>query len=145
MILPPGCGRMSGCLRVHDVIVRSAGDPEGLGPVVRRVMAGIDPDMIMPPEDEPLTAAEIAKLRAWIDAGAVWPDDVAESTKRATNHWAFKAPLRPKVPQSTAWAEMVRNPIDAFVLARLEREARKPSPEADKATLIRRVSLDLLR
>src|SRR6185295_2129573 len=59
------------------------------------------------------------------------------------NHWAFKAPARPPVPQARAkqWA---KTPIDNFVLARLEKEKLKSSPEADKATLLRRLSLDLI-
>jgi hypothetical protein len=58
-------------------------------------------------------------------------------------HWAFKAPTRPPLPpvQNKAWS---RNPIDRFILARLEREGLGPSPEADRATLARRLSLDLL-
>ena len=56
------------------------------------------------------------------------------------NHWAFKAPVRPAVPAGTAW---VRNPIDAFLLARLTKEGLKPAPEADKVTLCRRLYLDL--
>ena len=58
-------------------------------------------------------------------------------------HWAFKAPVRPAVPGSKKlkWA---RTPIDHFILARLEKEGLKPSPEADKVTLLRRLSLDLI-
>jgi hypothetical protein len=59
----------------------------------------------------------------------------------AENHWAFKAPVRPAVPNGGAW---VRNPIDAFVLQRLQREGLSPSPEADRVTLIRRLYLDLI-
>jgi hypothetical protein len=58
-------------------------------------------------------------------------------------HWAFKAPVRPALPEikNTGW---VRTPVDAFVLARLEKEGLQPSPQADKITLLRRVSLDLI-
>ena len=106
-------------------------------------VAGLDPEMIMPPEDERLTTVEIAKLRAWIDQGAVWPDDAATPASRATNHWAFKPPQRAMLPavKDQRW---VRNPIDAFVAARLEQEGIAPSPEADRVTLLRRLSLDLL-
>jgi hypothetical protein len=78
-----------------------------------------------------LTAAEIETLRAWIAQGAPWQ-----------KHWSFIPPRRPAPPQVTnaAW---IRNPIDAFVLARLERENLAPSPEAPRETLLRRVSLDL--
>src|SRR2546423_1925205 len=60
-----------------------------------------------------------------------------------SSHWAFQPPARPKIPpvKDRNW---MRNPIDAFVLARLEKEKIKPSPEADRVTLIRRLTLDLL-
>ena len=87
----------------------------------------------MPPKGkgEPLTPRQIAVLRAWIDQGAKYEE-----------HWAYVKPVRPPLPrvQDTSWP---RNAIDYFVLARLEHEGLRPSPEADKATLIRRVSLDL--
>ncbi len=88
----------------------------------------------MPPpysDRKPLTEKEIGTLRAWIDQGAKWQ-----------SHWSFSPPVRPAAPavRNTSW---VRNPIDNFVLARLERENLKPSPEADRARLFRRVSFDL--
>ncbi len=65
---------------------------------------------------------------------------LSSRAERATNHWAFRAPVRPAVPQlKDRW---IRNPIDAFVLQRLQKEKLKPSPEADKTTLLRRLSLD---
>ena len=113
-------------------------------PLYLRV-ASTDEDERMPPkeEGEPLTAGEIAAIGAWIDAGAKWPDDLAGDESGGRNHWAFKPPSRPELPavKQAAW---VRNPIDAFVLARLEKESLSPSPEADKTTLLRRLSLDLI-
>ena len=92
-----------------------------------------DPNAVMPPVafGHKLTDKQIELIKRWIDEGAQWNE-----------HWSFIAPKRPEVPAVTnkAW---VKNPIDAFVLARLEKEGLKPSPEADRATLIRRVSLDL--
>ena len=92
-----------------------------------------DPKKRMPPPDSghALTARQIELLRRWIDEGAKWD-----------THWAYTAPVRPDPPavEKTDW---VRNPIDRFILARLEREGLKPSPEADKATLLRRVTYDL--
>jgi len=108
------------------------------------LVAGLEPDSLMPPSGKggPLTSEQIGLLRAWIDQGADWPEtgDSPEAKKR--NHWAFKAPVRPAVPQvsNKKWP---RNPIDNFVLARLEKDKLKPSPEADRITLIRRLSLDL--
>jgi hypothetical protein len=81
---------------------------------------------------EPLTERQIALLTKWIEQGATWQ-----------KHWSFIPPKRPEPPKDLRDARWVRNPIDAFVLQRLEREALRPSPEADKATLLRRVSLDL--
>ncbi len=104
----------------------------GKSELLKRVTAA-DPDEVMPPPKtkRKLTAAQIDTLRRWIESGA--PYDT---------HWAFEAPRRPAIPEvrDKKW---VRNEIDAFVLARLEQENLKPSPEADKLTLIRRVSLDL--
>src|SRR5438094_725806 len=78
-----------------------------------------------------LTAEQIETLRRWVAQGG-----------RYEPHWAFVAPKRPALPagKDTAWP---RNPIDRFILARLEQEGLRPSPEADRRTLIRRVSLDL--
>ncbi len=94
----------------------------------------------MPPVGAPLTAAQIAKLRAWIDAGANWP--ASASSAPAAAHWSFRPVSRPAVP-AIKQRNWVRNPVDAFILARLEKEGVAPSPEADRATLIRRVSYDL--
>ena len=92
-----------------------------------------DPDERMPPPESghTLTEKQIGLLRRWIDEGATWD-----------SHWAYVAPKRPDMPavKQTAW---VRNPIDQFILWRLEREGLRPSPEADKATLLRRVTYDL--
>ncbi len=94
----------------------------------------------MPYKKPPLTTVQIALLKAWIDQGAKAPaDEKAESTK----HWAFVPPQRAPEPEVklSAWS---RNAIDRFVLVRLEKEKIIPSPEADRVTLIRRLSLDLV-
>ncbi len=116
----------------------------GAGSVLVQLVGGLDADKPMPPRtdsNEPLSRDQVAKIRAWIDAGAVWPE-TANAAGNAT-HWAFKPPIRAKPPrvQNSKW---VRNPIDNFVLARLEPAKIKPSPEADRVTLIRRLSFDLL-
>ncbi|MFA6244157.1 MAG: DUF1549 domain-containing protein, partial [Candidatus Hydrogenedentales bacterium] len=92
-----------------------------------------DPDEQMPPAsaNRQLTAEQIELLGKWIDQGAVYD-----------KHWSFKSPVRPELPE-VAKKDWPRNPIDSFVLARLENEGLEPSPEAPKETLIRRVSLDL--
>ena len=106
------------------------------------VVAGLDPDATMPPKGERLTAEQIGLLRAWIDQGAVWPADAAVVQKP---HWAYVKPQRPSEPTlSSSDRRWAKNPIDAFVVDRLRREKLKPSPEADRAQLLRRVSLDLI-
>jgi hypothetical protein len=94
----------------------------------------------MPFQLQPLPAADIDKIRAWIDAGATGPEDAAPVARK---HWAYVKPARPEPPlvKNAGW---VRNPIDRFVLARLEAEGLAPSPEADRTTLARRASLDLV-
>jgi Protein of unknown function (DUF1553)/Protein of unknown function (DUF1549)/Planctomycete cytochrome C/NedA-like, galactose-binding domain len=88
----------------------------------------------MPPEETgpPLSDAEVDTLRRWIAGGAEY-----------TRHWAFVAPVRPAPPEVSrpAWA---RGPIDAFVLARLDKAGLEPSEPADRRTLARRLSLDLI-
>jgi hypothetical protein len=92
-----------------------------------------DPAERMPPEkaNKPLTRAEIDLLRRWIEKGAHWED-----------HWSRVAPKRPELPEvaNQAWP---RNAIDRFVLAAMEGHALTPAPEADRRTLIRRLSFDL--
>lgn len=106
------------------------------------VVAGLDPDAAMPPKGERLTAEQVGLLRAWIDQGAAWPADAAVVQKI---HWAYVKPQRPPEPKlSSSDRRWARNPIDAFVVDRLRREKLKPSPESDRAQLLRRVSLDLI-
>jgi len=106
-------------------------------------VSGANPDSIMPPKGDPLTPAQVALIKAWIDEGAPWPDDAAAGATAGNSHWAFQPPQRPQLPsvRNKRWP---RNAIDYFVLARLDHEAIKPSPEADHTTLIRRLNLDLL-
>src|SRR5258706_2725833 len=108
-----------------------------------QAVAGVKPDFIMPKKGDRLSPEQVGLLRAWIDQGAIWPDGASAKVEDKRNHWAFKAPIRPQVPlvQRKNW---VQNPIDSFVLARLEKEKLKSSPEADRVTLIRRLSLDLV-
>ncbi|MBI1913373.1 MAG: PSD1 domain-containing protein [Planctomycetes bacterium] len=109
------------------------------------IVAGLDADLQMPPKGRtPLTPREVGLLRAWVDQGLKWTDEGTVATQsRKADHWAFRAPKRPPPPtvRNAAW---VHNDLDRFILARLEKEGLSPSPEADRATLIRRLSLDLL-
>jgi hypothetical protein len=104
----------------------------GESELVRRITADDDSELMPPPRfKRKLTAKQIETLKQWVDQGAVWG-----------KHWAFEKPVRPVSREAKPGAR-VRNPIDTFVLMRLGKEGLKPSPEADKATLIRRVTLDL--
>lgn len=105
-----------------------------------KFVAGVNPDEIMPPKGDPLTASEVGLLRAWIDQGANWPEQASTPVKK---HWAYVKPESPTLPpvKNQKWA---RNGIDRFILAKLESEKLKPSPEATKEQLIRRVTLDLI-
>ncbi len=105
-------------------------------------LEGADGLARMPPGG-PLAASDIGKFRSWIDAGARWEAAAAEGDlARDAGHWAFRPIRGPAVPEvrDRKW---VRNPIDSFVLARLEREGLAPSPEAAAHTLLRRTFLDL--
>lgn len=98
----------------------------------------------MPEERPPLSPDEIDLIKRWIDEGATAPADDAPAASKtaASKHWAFQPLARAAMPV-TSRPDWVRNPIDSFILARLDAEELTPSPEADRATLIRRVSLDL--
>ena len=93
-----------------------------------------DADEVMPPPDAKtqLTAEQKDVLKRWVAAGAEYKV-----------HWAFATPARPE-PPSVKDAKWVKNPVDRFVLARLESEGLKPSTEVDRAKLLRRLSLDLI-
>jgi hypothetical protein len=97
----------------------------------------------MPPAG-PIKPGQIEALVQWVQQGAVWPDVSAKARTTGVlgDTWAFSKPARPPLPK-VKLASWVRNPIDAFVLAYLEKRGLKPSPYADRRTLIRRVSLDL--
>ncbi|MEW4528015.1 PSD1 and planctomycete cytochrome C domain-containing protein [Maioricimonas sp. JC845] len=102
-----------------------------------------DADLQMPPDGEGLSADEIAILTRWVSAGAEWPKGVDLATvEERPPHWSFQpiADPEPPVPANVDWC---RNPIDRFILARLEAEGLQPAPEADRRTWLRRVSFDL--
>ncbi|MCS7190889.1 MAG: DUF1549 domain-containing protein, partial [Fimbriimonadales bacterium] len=92
----------------------------------------------MPKGMTALSPEQIETIKRWINEGAHWPDDAENAV-----HWAFVPPKRPPIPEvrNKQW---VRNPIDAFILHRLEQEGLSPAPEASRETLIRRVYLDLI-
>jgi hypothetical protein len=110
--------------------------------MIRRILTD-DPDEKMPKKGAPLTEDEIGTLKSWINEGAEWE-----------KHWSYKRIEKPEVPSlRTLWnlfgllnlseVGFAKNEIDHFVIQKFKKEGLSPSPEADRATLIRRVSLDL--
>jgi Protein of unknown function (DUF1553)/Protein of unknown function (DUF1549)/Planctomycete cytochrome C len=104
------------------------GHPERSELIAR--VTSTDPEVRMPYHASPLSPERIALLRQWIKEGAEWQD-----------HWAFVAPKPQAVPSVENWP---RQPLDQFILARLEKEGLEPSPEASRAALLRRASFDLV-
>ncbi|HEX3999052.1 MAG TPA: DUF1553 domain-containing protein [Pirellulales bacterium] len=114
---------------------------------ITRIEAG---EMPPPQKAKPVEPAELVLLKRWIDSGAAWtkgrvldPLSTTTDTRAGRDWWSLQAPVRPKLPQVKN-AHWIRTPIDAFVLAKLEENGLEPSPEADRATLIRRATLDVL-
>ena len=123
-------------------------------------VSGLHDELKMPKKGEKLTADQVGVLRAWIDQGAKMPEKIVVG-KDPKDHWAFKAPVKPAVPviSKTVISNQSRtggtapkggalitdysSPLDRFILARLAKENLAPSPDADKTTLLRRLSLDL--
>lgn len=113
-------------------------------PLIQRITSEDDAEA-MPPGDR-LSADEVAILTKWVDAGAPWPEGI-DGPADAPDHWAYQPIVRADVPRGvTRGVEepTTINPIDAFVLQRLEAEGIEPSPEADRFTLIKRLYYDLL-
>ncbi len=107
-------------------------------PLIRYV-SGEDEEKLMPPKksDKPrLTSDEVETLKAWVDAGPAWPDEFA-GARDLTPHWSLTPLVKPAVPGGAA------HPIDAFILAKLGEKKLAQSPEADRRTLMRRVTYDL--
>ncbi|MBC7818667.1 MAG: DUF1549 domain-containing protein, partial [Planctomycetaceae bacterium] len=106
----------------------------------------------MPKNGEPLKAEEIASIEKWIADGAKWPEGfrIEDPVVTSTDWWSFKPVVRPAVPdvghltsQISDLKFEIRNPVDAFILAKQREMKLTPSPEADRRTLIRRLTYDL--
>ncbi len=101
----------------------------------------------MPKEGTPLTSPEVQLLRDWIESGAKWPDgiELTEPVVSSFDWWSLKPVVRHEPPEfsddtATHW---IKTPVDAFVLAKLREKSLTPSPQADRRTLMRRVTFDL--
>ena len=108
-------------------------------PAESRLVAAVKHAGKLKMPEKKLPDAEIAALEKWVQLGAPWPAAVKLTPpEKAADHWAFHPVVKPQVPKSDA-----ANPIDAFIQVKLAEKKLKPSAEADKRTLIRRVSFDL--
>jgi mono/diheme cytochrome c family protein len=101
------------------------------------LIKGTDPDEIMPPKGDPLSKGEIALIEQWISEGAVWPGQMDRVAKRTSDHWSFQAVKRPQPPGDA------KNPIDAFLNAKLTTAGIQANGPADARSLIRRVAVVL--
>ncbi len=123
----------------HGPTIKPGDAQESL--LIQRVTE-VDEAARMPPQGKPLSAKQIALLKAWINAGAPAPaKDKPEEDPRL--HWAFRNPVRPSLP-AVPGRSSNRNPVDAFVAAERTRRGVRASPPADRTTLLRRVYLDLI-
>ncbi len=129
--------RLDEKVSVFEASVIEAGNPDA-SEIVRRIELPKNHDEVMPVIGDPLTKREVSAIRAWIAGGAVWPDDFQPPA-----HWAYVAPKRAGTVDvsNESW---IQNPIDRFVLARLDELNLTPSPKADDAVLLRRIYLDLI-
>ena len=123
----------------RNSLVLQPGQADGV--LVERIRSS-DEAHRMPPEGEPLSALQIARIIAWVQQGAASPDD--EQPERDPGlHWAFQPPVRPVVP-AVANVNWVRNPIDAFIAQEHERQKLIPQPPSTKPEWLRRVTFDLI-
>ncbi len=154
------------CLRCHNEVDRkgefslqAAEDLSEFGlldkdnPEASGLLAIVLPDgddaPSMPQDGKPLSPEEVQVLRQWIDRGAEWPADrqLHEPLVDDFDWWSFKPIQRPDIPtfpQGSAQAEWIRTPIDAFILAELDEQGLTHTGEADRRTLIRRLTYDLI-
>ena len=110
--------------------------------LIQRVLGlGAPPEERMPLKAHPLSASQIDLLQTWIDQGATWPETLVPADIKAETHWAYQKPIR-KAPPQVKDTKRIVNPIDQFILARLEKEGLAFSPEAPREILLRRMSLD---
>ncbi|MSU57464.1 MAG: DUF1553 domain-containing protein [Pedosphaera sp.] len=123
------------------------GDPEAS--LLIKAVRYTDPDLQMPPKDKKLSAEQIAALEAWVKMGApdprvpTGPKPLTDVTEAKRRHWAFQPVTKPSPPavRNPRW---IKTSVDNFVLAKLEQKKLKPAPAADRRTLIRRVTYDLI-
>lgn len=107
--------------------------------LMRRITLPRGHEEVMPAIGDPLSKREVAAIRQWIRSGAEWPKDF-----EAARHWSYVAPVRPAAPQVAKGASWVRNPIDSFVLEKLQQQGLSPAEDATPEAQVRRVFFDLI-
>ncbi len=153
-----GAKKQEGELRLDSRAALLKGGEHGAvvvpgSPGESRLIAAIgyaDEDLQMPP-DSRLPAAAVALIADWVRQGAPWPDSDTPSADQPgaviaaawKNHWAAQ-PVRPQEPPAVRNAGWIASPVDSFILARLEQNDLAPSPPADRRTLLRRATFDLI-
>ncbi len=133
--------RKEDALRGGDNISPLIKPGDANGSALLKIVSGQQPNLIMPPNGDKLTPAQVEILRRWIDEGAKWQD---AETNPAKNHWAFQPLKRPVVPQIKNSKTAPRNALDNFLIAKLQERGLQFSPEADKPTIIRRLYFSLI-
>ena len=126
-------------LQSRDMITK--GGNRGADPKVILEAVKQSGDLKMPPGKK-LTDTQIAAIEKWVTDGLPMPDRMLKAKRNGADHWAFQPPKKAALP-TVAQTDWIKTPLDRFILARIEAAKLKPSPEADRATLLRRVSLDL--
>ncbi|MDB6016991.1 MAG: Protein of unknown function (DUF1553)/Protein of unknown function (DUF1549)/Planctomycete [Pedosphaera sp.] len=145
-------------LDTHDGVLKGgdtgpaivAGDPEKS--LLIKAVRYRDKDLQMPPNDRPLAADQVSDLEAWVKMGAPDPRTGATDAdhkyqvdnEKAKKHWAFQPILQPAIPQPEDPQHWAQTPIDNFILATLTTKELTPAPRADKVTLLRRATFDLI-
>ena len=142
-----GEARMSGLdLRTHEGLIKGGNRGPAIipGDALKSLLfeaVSYRGKLLMPPTAK-LSDEDIEILKTWIGHGADWPANAEAANLSVEAWWSFRPPLRPKVPDVKP-ADWVRNPIDAFVLSKLERNGLRPNPSASRRDLIRRLTYDL--
>ncbi|HWY78296.1 MAG TPA: PSD1 and planctomycete cytochrome C domain-containing protein, partial [Verrucomicrobiae bacterium] len=126
------------------------GDPEKS--LMIKAVRYKDKDLQMPPNDRPLAPELVSLLETWVKMGAPDPRDAPSAADhkyvvdfdKAKKHWAFQPVIKPAIPQPDDPQHWIQTPIDNFILATLTAKGLTPAPRADKVTLLRRVTFDLI-
>ena len=147
-----GAAQMSGLdLRQREALLKGGARGPGVEPgnpdesLLYRAAAHIG-ELVMPPgSKEPLPTADLEILSKWIRQGAPWPASATEGEQDAEPEWwAFRKPRRPAVPEPAKYANVVHNPIDAFILSKIKEKDLALAPAAGRLTLARRAYFDLI-